>query len=123
MSREFLYHGELISERGLEPVAQAVNACCWRLELRRSGYDGTLYLRAPRSQDIDLEMDSGQSGRYLFSGRVEGSLDRALTLLGDLSRCLTAGGYPHRVEVYGEAEESVGYFHHRWPPGRQMPSS
>src|SRR2546422_5959953 len=102
MSQEFLYHGEFISERGVEPVAQALADCAWRIELRRSGYDGTLYLQTPHSQEIDIEMQSDQSRRFLFSGGVDGTADRAMTLLADFSRCLTAGGYTHRVEVYDD---------------------
>jgi hypothetical protein len=67
MSQEFLYHGEFISDGGVEPVARALAGCSWRIELQGSGYDGTLYLRTPRSQEIDIEMDSGQSRRFLFS--------------------------------------------------------
>ena len=123
MSQEFLYHGEFISDGGLEPVAQALAGCSWRIELQRSGYDGKLYLRTPRSQEIDLEMDSGQSRRFLFSGGVDSTKERALTLLGDFSRCLTAGGYTHRVEVYDDAKALVGYFHHRWPQDQHEPAA
>lgn len=115
MSQEFLYYGEFISDGGIEAVAHALADCSWRIELRRSGYDGTLYLMTPHSQKIDLEMDSGQSHCFLFSGGVDGTMEQALTLLGDFSRCLTAGNYTHRVEVYDDVEELVGYFHHRWP--------
>ena len=122
MSQEFHYHGEFISVGGVEPVAKALADCSWRIELCLSGYDGTRYLRTPHSQEIDIEMASGQSGRFLFSGGVDGTAERALTLLGDFSRCLTAGGYAHRVEVYDDADELVGYFHHRWPQDRREPA-
>ncbi len=122
MAQEFRYHGELLSRDGLVPVAEALGPCSWRIELRRSGYDGTLYLQTPRSQGIDLEMPSGQSRRFLFSGTVEGPLDRALSLLAEFSRRLTEGGYEHRVEIYDEAEDLTGYLHHRWPRGQPEPS-
>src|SRR5213075_1891282 len=116
MTREFLYCGELVSEGGLAPVAKVLTDCSWRIELQHSGYDGTSYLRTPHTQhEVDLEMDSGQSRRFLFSGGVDGTTERALLLLGDFSRCLSAGGLTHRVEVYDDANELVGYFHHRWP--------
>jgi hypothetical protein len=121
MSQEFLFHGEFISDGGVEPVAHALAGCSWRIELNRSGYDGTLYLRTPHSQEIDIEMDSGQSHRFLFSGGVDGTEDRALILLGDFSRCLTGGGFTHRVEVYDSAKELIGYFHHRWPQEQHEP--
>jgi hypothetical protein len=122
MSQEFLYCGEFISDGGVEPVARALTSCSWPIELRRSGYDGTLYLRTSRSQEIDMQMDSGQSHRFLFSGGVDGTVERALMLLGDFSRCLTAGGFTHRVEVYDDAKELVGYFHHRWPQEQHEPA-
>ena len=115
MIQEFLYYGQCISDHGLGPVARALAGCSWPVELRQSGYDGTLYLNGRGSQEIDLEMESGQSRRFLFSGGVDGTQERALTLLGDFSRCLATGGFAHRVEVYDEAKELVGYFHHRWP--------
>lgn len=121
MAQEFLYHGEFVSEEGLEPVARTLAGCSWRIELQRSGYDDTLYLKSQHSQEIDIEMQSGRSRSFLFSGGVDGSQERALTLLGDFSRCLTEGGYAHRVEVYDEAKELVGYFHHRWPEERHEP--
>ena len=122
MPQGFLYHGEFISERGVEPVAAALVGCSWRIELHRSGYDGTLYLRTPHSKDIDIEMESGQSRRFLFSVGVDGTLERALALIVDFSRCLTDGGFTHRVEVYDDAEELVGYFHHRWPQEHHEPA-
>jgi hypothetical protein len=122
MSQEFLYHGELISDGGLEPVARTLAGCSWRIELQRSSYDGTLYLRTRRSQEVEIEMDSGQSRRFLFSGGVDGTVERALKLLGDFSQCLTAGGYTHGVEVYDGAEVLVGYFHHRWPQEQREPA-
>ncbi|OAI57387.1 hypothetical protein AYO49_02155 [Verrucomicrobiaceae bacterium SCGC AG-212-N21] len=122
MSQEFLYCGEFISDEGVEPVARALADCSWRIELRRSGYDGTLYLMTPHSQEIDLEMDSGQSRHFLFSGAVDGTVERALTLLADFSRCLTAGGCTHRVEVYDDAKALIGYFHHRWTKEQHEPA-
>lgn len=123
MSQECRYYGEFISDGGLEPVANALAGCSWSIELRRSGYDGTLYLRTPHSQVIDFEMDSGQLRRFLFSGVVVGSAEQALILLGDFSRCLTSGEFIHRVEVYDDAEGLVGYFHHSWPQGTDEPTS
>jgi hypothetical protein len=116
---EFLYCGELISEGGLEPVASALKACSWRIELQHSGYDHTFYLRTPHTQrEIDLEMDSGQSRRYLFSGGVDGTPERALSLIGEFSGHLSAGGFAHRIEICNEANELIGYFHLRWPQER-----
>lgn len=122
MSQTFFYTGEFISDGGVEPVAHVLAGCSWRVKLRRSGFDGTLYLRTPHSREIDIEMDSGQSRRFLFSGGVDGTVVRTLSLLGDFSRCLTAGGYIHRVEVYDDAKELVGYFHHRWPREQHEPT-
>ena len=122
MANEFQYSGELVSERGLEPVAEALANLSWPIELRRSGYDGTLYLRHGMQPEIDLEMQSGQSRCFLFSGIVEGTLPRALELIGDFSRCLRAGGFVHRVEVYDDTEALVGYFHEGWPEGQHSPS-
>jgi hypothetical protein len=46
MKQGHLYiYGELVSEGGLAQVAQALAGCSWPFELRRSGYDGTFYLR------------------------------------------------------------------------------
>lgn len=118
MTQEFLYYGQFISDGGVAPVARALAGCLWRVELCQSGYDGTFYLRTPMSQDIDLEMESGQSRRFLFSGGVDTMAERALALLGDFSRCLTAGGFTHTVEVYDDAQKLVGYFHHRWPQAK-----
>ncbi len=115
MAREFSYYGEVISNGGLEPVAQALAGCSWRIELRRSAHDGTLYLRSSSEPEIRLEMDSGQSQCFLFSGEVEGTSNRALALLGEFSQCLASAGLVHRLEVYDEADEEVGYFNLRWP--------
>lgn len=115
MAREFSYYGEVISETGLERVAEALAGCSWRIELRRSTHDGTFYLRSSSRPEIRLEMDSGQSQCFLFSGEVEGTTNRALALLDEFSRCLANAGLVHRVEVYDEADEVVGYFNHRWP--------
>ena len=120
MTQEFQYYGQFISDDGLAPVARALSGCSWRVELCQSGYDGTLYLET-RSPEIDLEMDSGQSRCFLFSGGVDGTLERALALLGDFSRCLTAGGFTHRVEVTDDTQKLVGYFHHRWPQAQHEP--
>jgi len=118
----FLYHGELISESGLQPVASALSACSWRIELQHSGYDRTFYLRTPHTRrEIDFEMDSGQSRRYLFSGGVDGTLERALSLLGEFSRHLSACEFTHRIEICNEANEMIGYFHLRWPQDRHEP--
>lgn len=122
MTGEFFYHGELISDGGVAPVAQALTECSWRVELHRSGYDGTLYLRTPRSQEIDLKMESGQSHRFLFSGGVDGTLERTLALLGEFSQCLSIGGFTHRVEIYDDTDKLVGYFHHRWPQKQNEPT-
>ena len=124
MKEEFLYCGELVSIGGLEPVEKALARCSWRIVLRRSGYDGTLYLSSGGPhQDIDLEMQSGQSGCYLFEGGVDGTQESMLRLLGDFSRCLTAGGFTHRVEIYDSGKGMVGYFHFRWPEGHAEPAA
>ena len=122
MTTELLYCGELISEAGLESVVHALEGCSWAIELCTSGYDGTLYLRTLHTQhEIDLEMDSGQSRRFLFEGVVEGTTERAVSLLGEFSRCLAAAEFCHRIEIEDHAHETVGYFHHRWPLGQHEP--
>lgn len=73
------------------------------------------------SQDIDFETASGQSRRFLFSGGVDATSERALALIGDFSRCLTAGGITHSVEVYDDEQKLPGYFHHRWPQAQHEP--
>lgn len=119
MDSIFLYSGELISDEGLQRVATALKHCSWRIELVRSGYDQTLYLRTPFGQkEINLEMDSGQSGRFLFQGDVEASLGRAMKLLEDLTRCLQRAGIVHRIELYDETKNLVGYTHHHWPSSK-----
>ncbi len=115
MAQEFLYYGEVISDHGLAPVAEALTGCSWRIELRRSAHDGTLYLRSASRPEIRLAMDSGQSQCFLFSGEVEGTAKRALALLGEFSQCLATAGLVHRVEIYDEADAVVGYFNHQWP--------
>ena len=119
MTSIFQFYGELISDDGLETVAAALKACSWRIDLVRSGYDQTLYLRTPFGQEeINLEMGSGQSGRFLFEGEVEAPLARAMTLLEDFTLCLQKAGIIHRVELYAETKNLVGYTHHDWPPGK-----
>lgn len=119
---ECRYYGELISEAGLAPVAAALRGCSWPIELRRSGYDGTFYLHEPFGvRGVDIQMDSGQSKRYLFSGGVDGSSELALELLGDFSRCLSEAQIVHRVEVDGPAQETIGYFHFGWPEDQPDP--
>lgn len=68
MSQTFSYYGQFIAEAGLRAVMRVLEPCSWRIELRLSGYDGTNYLSTPRGQEIDLDMDSGQSGCFLFGG-------------------------------------------------------
>jgi len=124
MTTEHRYCGELISEDGLLPVAKALTHCSWRIVPEHADYNGGLYLRTPAAQrEIDLAMDSGQWRRFLFSGGVDSTKERALSLLADFSRCLTAGNFTHRVEVYDEANELVGYFHHKWPQGQHEPAA
>ncbi|WP_395739356.1 hypothetical protein [Prosthecobacter sp.] len=113
----FSYYGQFISEAGLRAVMRALEPCSWRIELRQSGYDGTNYLTTPSDQDIDLDMDSGQSGCFLFGGGFEGSKERALKLLKDFSQCLSAGNFTHRIEVYDESDNEIARFHHQWPEG------
>lgn len=116
MSQEFLFYGEFISEQGVLPVAHALTTCSWRIELHRSGFDGTLYLRTPPTHpEIHLNMDSGQTKQFLFQGDVDATLERALDLLREFSACLSSRSVIHRVEIYDDAGEMVGYFHHQWP--------
>jgi hypothetical protein len=42
-------------------------------------------------------------------------------LLGEFSRHLSVGGFTHRIEIYNEANELIGYFHLRWPHDRHEP--
>src|SRR6185503_18251790 len=64
----------------------------------------TVALSTPHTQrEIDLEMDSGQSRRYLFSAGVNGTPERALSLLGEFSRLLTGGGFTHRGTERGSS--------------------
>lgn len=122
MTQEFLFCGEVISEIGLGAVSGVLQKCCWRIELVISGYDGTHYLRTPHTQrEIDLGMDSGQSHRFLFESGIDGTEERAKFLLGDFSRCLTDGCFPHRVELYDSSKDLVGYFHYRWPQEQYEP--
>ena len=118
---DLYYCGELIAPDGLKPVARLLSACPWTVELRRSGYDGTLYLYARDSQ-IELEMDSGQGPTYLFSGVVCGG-ERSAQLLQRFSECLARGCIVHRVEVNQEtgAGDLSGYYHHGWPEGAAEP--
>jgi hypothetical protein len=68
-------------------------------------------------------MDCGQWRRFLFSGGVDATTERALSLLANFSRCLTVGDFTHRVEVYDADGELVGYFHHRWPAEQHEPEA
>lgn len=117
MSSELRYYGELISAQGLEPVMEALDGSKWSLVVRRSGFDGTEYLRMPLGQrtEVDFEMDSGQNEAFLFSGSVAASVDRAVELLGSLSSSLSRSGFVHRVELYDSGKKLVAYFHHDWP--------
>lgn len=119
MTQSFRFYGEFEADEGLAGVHRALASCSWRVELCRSGFDHTDYLRiAPRQDEIDFEMASGQSGSFLFSGGVDGTLERALALVGDFSRCLSEGGFVHRIELYEEESgDLAGYLHHLWPQG------
>ena len=124
MTQEYRFYGEVISEAGLGPVSGALTHCSWKICLCISGYDGTHYLKTPRApgeqREIELEMDSGQSRRFLFGGAIQGTTERAFSLLKDFSQCLTAGGFAHRVELYDDTTE-IGYFQHQWPHGQHEP--
>jgi hypothetical protein len=122
MSTEFEFVGEIISESGLQTVAESLHGCSWPVELRHSSFTHSFYLRSGRGQaEISLEMDSGQGRRHLFSGGVVGSLERTESLLWDFSRCLTMGGFVHRIEVYDESNSLVAYLHYGWPKEKHDP--
>lgn len=127
MYQDFYYCGEVIADASLEPVACALAEFPCPFHVRRSGYDGTSYLRTPGSEEFDFEMSNAQSRQFLFSGFVEGTLARAMELLGSFSQCLTKGGFAHRIELYNvvddiSGEQLLGYFHHRWPKGQSNPT-
>lgn len=118
MTQEFRYHGELIAGGGLESVAKALTDCSWAIELRRSGYAGTLYLRTSQSStEIDLEMNSGQSVEFVFSGGITATAERANDLLGEFSQLLGDAGCRHRLELHTKdaSDKDIAYFHHEWP--------
>lgn len=117
MEESYRYYAQVQTDVGLEQVADALEACSWSIELCRSGYDGTTYLRTPLGSDeIDLEMASGQSADYLFGGGVFAKLARTEALLGELSELLAKAGLIHRIEIYGEEEDQpVSYLHFKWP--------
>lgn len=123
MSQEFQYCGEFISADGPAVVARAFAQGSWRVALRRSDYDGSLYLRSEGPAEIYLDMDSGQSRRFLFSGGVHGTRQRALSLLHDFSRCMAAVKIVHRIEVYDDIQTLVGYFHCQWPQEQREPTT
>lgn len=118
MEPEIYYCGELIALEGLEPIAHLLRLCSWPIQLVRSGCDGTSYLRA-HNDIIDLDMDSGQTSHFLFSGTVVGFKERAKQLLGEFSTLLSGDEVVHRLELYrgSPAGEKVGYFHYGWPEG------
>lgn len=98
----------------------ALANCSWPVDVIESGFDGTLYLRTS-SKEINIDMDSGQSGEFVFSGDVEATLERALELLNEFSQGLTSGGFVHRIELSNESHEQVGYFNHAWPENQWTP--
>jgi hypothetical protein len=118
------YCGEFVAPDGLEPVAQMLADCSWRVKLIRSGFDGTLYLREDDDR-IDLQMVSGQGPEYMFSGIVSGDLAAANDLLTSFSTCLAIGQVVHRIEVYSEvvSEPMLAYFHYGWPQSRSVPTA
>lgn len=110
------FYGEIDSDRGLVPVAEALGPCSWSLRLVTSGFDGTHYLRAD-SDLVEFDMDSGQESPFVFSGSVEGGLERALDLLSEFSALLSRSGIRHRIEGYGEPGGDRApdlYLHHDW---------
>lgn len=117
MEESYRYYAEVQTVVGLEQVAGALEPCSWPIELCRSGYDGTAYLRTPLGSDeIDLEMASGQSADYLFGGGVSATLARTKALLGELSELLAQAGLTHRIEIYAEdTNQPASYFHFQWP--------
>lgn len=122
MEQNFGFSGQLVAPTGLGRLRSCLSRCSWQIDVTQSGYDGTLYLRSAfEEKEIYLDMDSGQSGTFLFGGDVTGSLDRATLLLQDFSRCLSEDGIVHRMELYGDdeggSEKLVAYFHHQWPEG------
>lgn len=121
MKQEFLFSGEIISDEGVESIARALAGCSWPIHVRKSGYDGTLYLTTTRVEEVHLDMDSGQSREFLFSGDLEASLERTLELLGDFSQRLALHGFTHRVELSSGADDMVSYFHHNWCQGQARP--
>jgi len=123
VTEEHHYCGTIHAPLGLTTVAKSLEGCTWPVEKRRSGYDGTFFLSS-RNDRIDLEMDSGQGPRYLFSGGVDGPEDLARKLLGEFSRLLSAGGVVHRIELYrADAGDMIAYWHYNWPEGQADPGA
>ena len=112
---EFFFCGELVCP-SLEPLAASLVGCSWPVAIRRSGYDGSHYLVC-RTDELDLEMSSEQSQRFVFSGSGIASPERALALLTDFSKRLAAAGVTHSVELYREAgsPEPFARLYHAWP--------
>jgi len=44
------------------------------------------------------------------------TLERMLVDAGRVSQALAAADLRHRFEIYDDADETVGYLHHLWPP-------
>ena len=107
MDSSFPFHGDLEAPDGLLPLTEHLASCPWPIHVKRSGYDGTLYLRA-RHDDVELEMDSGQQRAFHFSGAVDGTREHALQRMTEFSDCLKRAGIVHCVELYEQPPPAGG---------------
>ena len=107
MDSSFPFHGDLEAPDGLLPLREHLASCPWPIHVTRSGYDGTLYLKA-RYEDIELQMDSGQQRSFHFSGAVDGTREHAFQRMSEFSDCLKRAGIVHCIELYEQPPPAGG---------------
>ena len=107
MDSSFPFHGDLEAPGGLLPLKDCLASCPWPIRVVRSGFDGTLYLKA-RYADVELEMDSGQQRSFHFSGAVDSTREHAIKRMTKFSGCLKQAGIVHCVELYEEPPPGGG---------------
>lgn len=105
MDWAFPFHGDLEAPEGLLPFTEQLASCAWPIGVVRSGFDGTLYLKA-RHADVELQMDSGQERSFQFSGVVDGTREHAVQRMTEFSDCLKQAGIVHCVELYEQPPPS-----------------
>jgi hypothetical protein len=75
---------------------------------------GTYSIRITDCQHFEIQEYGCDLGNPVFDADAD-SLPQMLEDAAKVSGALNAANLRHRFELYGEDNELVGYFHHRWP--------